>query len=162
MDKNTSKTVISPQVIIAEHRQARISAFKARMVARLISKLKASDALDRLTVVERKSSHLIEKVLKSAIANAVHNFGLREDDLIVKKIEVGEGPTLKRFRARSRGMASRINKRTSNIKIYLEAKASDLSKKKESKKEKAEDSTEKVKNTKKTDTKKALDKKELK
>lgn len=153
MDKNSSK------VIIAEHHQARISAFKARMVAKVIRKLTVDEALSRLSVVERKSSHLLTKVIKSAIANATHNFGLHKDDLVIKKIEIGEGSTLKRFRARSRGMASRINKRTANIKVYLEAKTQDINKKKEPKKVKAEDNSEKANNI---DTKKALDKKELK
>lgn len=152
MDKNFSK------IIIAEHHQARISAFKARIVAKVVRKLPVDKALSKLNVVERKSSHLIKKVLESAIANAVHNFGLKQDDLIIKKIEIGEGPTLKRFRARSRGMASHINKRTANIKVYLEAKTADF-KDNKSKKMKTENVIEK---TKKTDAKKALDKKETK
>jgi large subunit ribosomal protein L22 len=61
----------------------------------------------------------VSKVLRSAIANAENNNGLRGDDLYVKACYVDEGPTLKRIRPRAKGSASRINKRTSHITVIV-------------------------------------------
>ena len=61
----------------------------------------------------------ISKVLRSAVANAVNNNGMRADDLYVKLAYVDEGPTLKRIRPRAKGSASRINKRMSHITIVV-------------------------------------------
>jgi len=67
----------------------------------------------------RKAARLFEKTLKSAIANAEHNNKIDASDLIVKTAVVGPGPTLKRFRPRARGMAGRIQKKTSHFTIIL-------------------------------------------
>jgi|ERR1700730_15931934 large subunit ribosomal protein L22 len=103
----------------AIHRFARISPFKAREVTREIQGHSASDALDLLTFSPKKAAVLIKKTLKSAIANAENNANLKVDTLLVREAVVGEGPTLKRFRARARGGASPIRKRTSHIRIVL-------------------------------------------
>jgi large subunit ribosomal protein L22 len=101
------------------HRYARISPFKAREVTREIQGLPVSAALDLLTFTPKKAAFLIGKTLKSAIANAENNANLKPDKLVVKEAIVGEGPTLKRIMARARGSASRIQKRTSHIRIVL-------------------------------------------
>ena len=101
------------------HRYARISPFKAREVTREIQGLPVSAALDLLTFTPKKAAFLIGKTLKSAIANAENNANLKPDGLVVKEAIVGEGPTLKRIMARARGSASRIQKRTSHIRIVL-------------------------------------------
>jgi large subunit ribosomal protein L22 len=62
---------------------------------------------------------LVEKTLKSAIANAEHNANMRAEKLVVKEAVVGEGPTLKRFQPKARGSAGPIRKRTSHIRIIL-------------------------------------------
>jgi large subunit ribosomal protein L22 len=98
---------------------ARISPFKAREVTREIQGLPVSAALDLLTFTPKKAAFLIGKTLKSAIANAENNANLKPDGLVVKEATVGEGPTLKRIMARARGSASRIQKRTSHIRIIL-------------------------------------------
>jgi len=98
---------------------ARISAFKAREVTRCIQGLSAADALDLVNFTPKKAARLIQQTLKSAIANAENNHNARVDQLLVKEAVVGEGPTIKRFRARARGSASPIRKRTSHIKITL-------------------------------------------
>ena len=103
----------------AIHRFARISPFKAREVTREIQGHSASDALDLLTFSPKKAAVLVKKTLKSAIANAENNANLKVDTLLVREAVVGEGPTLKRFRARARGGASPIRKRTSHIRIIL-------------------------------------------
>jgi large subunit ribosomal protein L22 len=100
-------------------RYARISAFKAREVTREIQGRSASDALDLLTFSPKKAAMMVRKTLKSAIANAENNADLKVDTLLVKEAVVGEGPTFKRFRARARGSASPLRKRTSHIRIVL-------------------------------------------
>jgi large subunit ribosomal protein L22 len=116
--------------VTSTYRFARISAFKAREVTREIQGRSASDALDLLSFSPKKAALLVKKTLKSAIANAENNADLRVDNLLVKEAVVGEGPTFKRFRARARGGASPIRKRTSHIRIVLTdelaAKASEL------------------------------------
>jgi len=105
--------------VTSTYRFARISAFKAREVTREIQGRSASDALDVLTFSPKKAAVLVKKTLKSAIANAENNSELKVDTLLVKEAVVGEGPTLKRFRARARGSASPLRKRTSHIRIVL-------------------------------------------
>ena len=101
------------------YRYARISPIKAREVTREIQGLPVSAALDLLAFTPKKAAFLIGKTLKSAIANAENNANLKPDGLVVKEAIVGEGPTLKRIMARARGSASRIQKRTSHIRIVL-------------------------------------------
>src|SRR5881398_3583091 len=101
------------------YKYARISPFKAREVTREIQGLTVSAALDLLGFTPKKAAFLINKTLKSAIANAENNANLKPDGLVVKEATVGEGPTFKRIMARARGSASRIQKRTSHIRIVL-------------------------------------------
>src|SRR5438045_8822056 len=101
------------------YKYARISPLKAREVRREIQGMPVSAALDLLTFTPKKAAFLISKTLKSAIANAENNANLKPDGLVVKEAIVGEGPTLKRIMARARGSASRIQKRTSHIRIVL-------------------------------------------
>jgi len=103
----------------AEHRYAKISAFKVREVTREIQGLPAEAALEIVRLIPKKSARLISKVLASAIANAENNNNLRADTLVVKQAVAGEGPTLKRMHTRARGSGARINKRTAHIKITL-------------------------------------------
>jgi large subunit ribosomal protein L22 len=105
--------------VTSTYRFARISAFKAREVTREIQGHSASAALDLLTFSPKKAAVLVKKTLKSAIANAENNNDVRVDTLLVKEAVVGEGPTFKRFRARARGGASPLRKRTSHIRIVL-------------------------------------------
>ena len=101
------------------YRYARISPFKVREVTREIQGLPVAAALDVLAFTPKKAAFLINKTLKSAIANAENNANLKADGLVVKEAVVGEGPTIKRFMARARGSASPILKRTSHIRIVL-------------------------------------------
>jgi len=105
--------------VTSTYRFARISAFKAREVTREIQGHSASEALDLLAFSPKKAALLVKKTLKSAIANAENNAELKVDTLLVKEAVVGEGPTFKRFRARARGSASPLRKRTSHIRIVL-------------------------------------------
>lgn len=98
---------------------ARISAHKARDVAREIQGLPVSDALDILNFTPRKGADLFSKTMRAALADAENNFELPVDGLFVKSAVVGEGPTFRRFKARARGSASAIRKRTSHLTVIL-------------------------------------------
>jgi large subunit ribosomal protein L22 len=100
-------------------KSARISAFKCREVTREIQGLSVANAFDVLDSTPRKAARLIEKVLKSAVANAEHNASLRAESLVVELAVVGEGPTIKRFRPKARGSAGPILKRTSHISVTV-------------------------------------------
>ena len=97
----------------------RIAPRKARLVADLIRGKKVGEAYAILKNTDKKASEIIEKVLMSAVANAEHNLNLDVNTLFVKEAFVNEGTTLKRFRARAKGSASRINKRTSHITVVV-------------------------------------------
>lgn len=97
----------------------RISPYKAREVARLLQGKPAAEALALVSFIPRKAARLFEKTLKSAVANAENNNEIPVEDLIVKEAVVGEGPTMKRFVTKARGMAGRIRKRTSHLKVIL-------------------------------------------
>jgi large subunit ribosomal protein L22 len=100
-------------------RFARISARKVKIVADLIRGKKVDEALAIVKFTPKASSEIIEKLLKSAIANAENNHGMNRGNLIVSEIYANQGPTMKRIRPAAKGSASRIRKRTSHITIKL-------------------------------------------
>ena len=97
----------------------RSSAYKAREVLDLIRGKSCTDAQDILAFSERDVAQPINKVLDSALANAEHNDGLDIDELYVSACYADEGPTLKRWRPRARGRATRIRKRTCHITVIV-------------------------------------------
>lgn len=103
----------------------RISAFKAREVTRLVQGRPVNEALAMLELSPRKAARLVRKTLWSAVANAesAKESAVTRDDLYVKEAVVGEGPTMRRFRPKARGMAGRIRHRTSHIKVVVADKA---------------------------------------
>jgi large subunit ribosomal protein L22 len=103
----------------AQMRFARFSASKARAVLDLVRGLPVSEAAEVLQFTERGPSVVITKVLASAVANAEHNDELDGDNLYVAACYADEGPTLKRWRPRARGRATRIRKRTCHITIIV-------------------------------------------
>jgi len=104
----------------AHARYIRQSPYKVRRVLDLVRGLPVEDAEHVLRLTPRAASEPIAKVLKSAVANAEHNHALDSEDLIVSEAFADEGPTLKRFRPRARGRATRIDKRTSHITVVVE------------------------------------------
>ena len=104
---------------VAVHRRARISARKVRLVADMVRGQRVGEALEMLRFSPQKAAGLIEKVLKSAIANATHNVGADVDELSVSGIFVDEGPTMKRLRPRARGRADQILKRSCHISVRV-------------------------------------------
>ncbi|MBM7650351.1 large subunit ribosomal protein L22 [Bacillus ectoiniformans] len=100
----------------------RIAPRKARLVVDLIRGKQVGEAVAILQHTPKVASPVIEKLLKSAVANAEHNYDMDINNLVVKQVFVDEGPTLKRFRPRAMGRASAINKRTSHITIVVSEK----------------------------------------
>ena len=98
---------------------ARISARKVKIVADLIRGKDVNEALAIVKFTPKASSEVIEKLLKSAIANAENNHGMKSNNLYVDQIFANQGPTLKRIRPAAKGSAVRIRKRTSHITIVL-------------------------------------------
>lgn len=98
---------------------ARISPLKLRLPISEIKGKSAEQALTTLKFMPLKAAGILHKTLESAVANAAHNNELDVDKLIVKNIIVDQGPSLKRFRARARGRASRILKRTSHLTVIV-------------------------------------------
>jgi large subunit ribosomal protein L22 len=106
-------------VIEASARYVRVPPRKARLVADQIRGLGVEDALAQLTFSPRGAAVPIEKLLRSASANAENNFDLDADEMLILRISVDEGPTMRRFRPRARGRATRIEKRSCHINVAL-------------------------------------------
>lgn len=106
-------------LVRAEARHVRSSARKVRLVLEDIRGRSVVDARKQLLFSPRAAAKDVELVLRSAVTNAEVNHGLSPDDLVVHEAYADEGVTIKRFRPRARGRASRINKRTSHITILL-------------------------------------------
>jgi large subunit ribosomal protein L22 len=111
----------SQQEVRAEAKWVRVSARKARLVAEHIRGRSVPEARTVLAFTQRAAAREIEKVLRSAVANAETNPNLNwnGDDLIVSTVYVDEGPTIKRWQMRARGRLGRIHKRTCHITIKV-------------------------------------------
>jgi len=104
----------------ASARYVRISPMKARRVVDMVRGLPANDALTLLEFAPQAASETVYKVLASAVANAETGEGLDRGSLVITKALVDEGPTMKRWRPRAQGRATRINKRTSHITLVVQ------------------------------------------
>lgn len=109
-------TVLEAKAIL---RYARISSRKVKIVADLIRGKQVDEALAIIKFTPKAASEVLEKLLKSAIANAENNHNMSREKLIVSEIYANQGPTLKRIRPAAKGSAVRIRKRTSHITIKL-------------------------------------------
>ena len=98
---------------------ARISSRKVKIVADLIRGKQVDEALAIIKFTPKAASEIVEKLLKSAIANAENNHGMKSNNLYVAEIYANQGPTLRRIRPAAKGSAVRIRKRTSHITIVL-------------------------------------------
>ena len=101
---------------------ARISSRKVKIVIDLIRNKPVGEALAILKHTPKAASELVEKLLKSAIANAENNHDMDTESLYISQIYANQGPTLKRIRPRAQGRAFRIKKRTSHITLVLNEK----------------------------------------
>ncbi|WP_062050720.1 50S ribosomal protein L22 [Bacillus sp. JCM 19034] len=103
-------------------KQVRIAPRKVRLVVDLIRGKQVGEAIAILRHTPKAASPVVEKLLNSAIANAEHNYEMEPNNLVISEVYVDEGVTLKRFRPRAMGRASRINKRTSHITLVVTEK----------------------------------------
>lgn len=101
----------------------RISPIKVKRVVDLVRGKNVNEALNILKLTDNKASQAIEKVVKSAAANAENNFDMDVNSLYIAEISALQGPTLKRYRAGSRGSGKRILKRSSHISVVLKERA---------------------------------------
>jgi len=104
----------------ASARYVRITPLKARRVVDLVRGLPVDEALSLLAFAPQAASETVYKVLESAVANAETTEGLDAGALVVSVAQVDEGPTMKRWRPRAQGRATRINKRTSHITLAVQ------------------------------------------
>lgn len=100
-------------------RDVRMSAQKVREVVRQIQGMNALQAVAVLSAVPRKSARIVEKTLKSAIANAENNNNMKPEGLIVREAVAGQARSLKRFVPKARGSAGPILKRSCHVKIVV-------------------------------------------
>ena len=101
---------------------ARISSRKVKAIIDLIRNKNVGEAMAILKLSPKAAAEIVEKLLKSAIANAENNVGMDTEKLYVAEIYANQGPTLKRVRPRAQGRAFRIRKRTSHITVVLKEK----------------------------------------
>ncbi|KHF33828.1 50S ribosomal protein L22 [Paenibacillus sp. P1XP2] len=106
----------------AHARSVRIAPRKVKLVVDLIRGKQVGEAIAILRHTPKSASLVVEKLLNSAIANAEHNYSMDINNLVVSQVYVNQGPTMKRFRPRAMGRASRINKRTSHITLVVSEK----------------------------------------
>ncbi|HZJ29414.1 MAG TPA: 50S ribosomal protein L22 [Solirubrobacterales bacterium] len=106
-------------MVRASAKYVRIAPRKARLIADQVRGMHIDDARALLRFSPRNAALDIGKLIESAAANAENNFELIADEMRVAEITVDEGPTIKRFRPRAQGRATRINKRTSHISVAL-------------------------------------------
>lgn len=107
------------KIAVAHLRFQRLSPQKARLVADLVRGKDVAYALNVLRFTNKKASSYIEKTLKSAAANAVHNFNMEEDKLYISKILINKGPVLKRISPRAQGRADIIRKPMAHILVEV-------------------------------------------
>jgi len=106
--------------VIARLRYARIAPRKVRLVAGLIRNKDVNEAMQILTLTQKRSAPVLKKLLASALANADQKKTVNIDNLFVKSLTVDQGPTLKRYLPRAMGRASEIKKKTSHINLVLD------------------------------------------
>ncbi len=100
----------------------RVSPRKMKFVCDMVRGKNVDEALSILRFTPRKGADILEKVVKSAVANAENNFDMDRDSLYVAEVYANQGPTLKRWRPRAQGRAYKILKRTSHISVVVKEK----------------------------------------
>jgi large subunit ribosomal protein L22 len=103
----------------AKARYIRMSPKKVRLVIDVVRGMDIAPALAQLKFINKRAATPVEKLIKSAVANAMHNFELKEDNLFIKEIRADDGPTLKRWHPRAFGRAGSIRKRSVHITLIL-------------------------------------------
>ena len=98
----------------------RVSPRKIRLVMDQVRGRKVEEALNILSFAPQKGARILKKLINSAVANAEQNSNVDVDSLYVKRLYADEGPTMKRWRPRAQGRATRINKRTSHLTVIVD------------------------------------------
>jgi large subunit ribosomal protein L22 len=104
----------------AAARFVRISPRKIRLIMDQVRGKKVEEALNMLSFAPQKGARILKKLINSAVANAEQNSGVDVDSLFIKRVYADDGPTLKRFRPRAQGRATRIRKRSSHLTVVLD------------------------------------------
>ncbi len=119
--ESAKKTEEKPKVTEARafSRDVRVAPRKVRLVADLVRGKSVKDALGLLAITNKAAKTPVEKIIKSAAANAVNNFGMDANKLYIAEIQVGDGLKIKRYIPRAKGSASGIIKRNSHISIVV-------------------------------------------
>jgi large subunit ribosomal protein L22 len=113
-------TTIEHKLVKASARYIKVSPQKMRLVADMVRSTPVDVALEQLRFSSKNAALPLAKLINSAVANAVHNFNLKKEDLFIKTLTVDGGPVLMRYRPRAQGQAGAIHKRSSHINIILE------------------------------------------
>ena len=108
--------------VTAKARYVRVSPRKARLVTELVKGKKVEEALNILAFTKKAFAKTLTKVINSAVANAQQNNKMDVDTLMVKRIAIDGGPTLKRYIPRAMGRATMVRKRTSHVTVVLDEK----------------------------------------
>lgn len=121
MSKKTNVVEKSKEIkeVKASAKYLRVSTFKLRKVADHIRYKNAQEAMNELKIMHQKSAGILFKLVKSCVANAVHNFQMNESELKIQKLIVNEGTKIKRSRSRAKGRVFPILKPTSHVEITL-------------------------------------------
>ncbi len=127
---NTTPQASALKTVTAHARNLHIAPRKVRLVTNLVNGMQVGNAITQLQFTNKKASPMVVKVIKSAIANAEHNFSLKADDLFIKTITCDMGAVMKRYFPRARGSAFVIRRKTSHINVTLEERPGKGGKKK--------------------------------
>jgi large subunit ribosomal protein L22 len=119
----------SPKIVTAYANHLRISPRKVRLVTNLVKNMHVVDALNQLAHTNKKAAPMVVKLIKSAVANAQHNFAMDINDLYIKSITADMGKVLKRYFPRARGSAFVIKRKMSHVNVELEERKNGNAKK---------------------------------
>lgn len=104
-------------------RYVRISPLKVRLVMNVVRGMPVNKALATLSYMPQKAAREVARTIKSAVANAEHNYDMNRDDLFIKYIYADQGPVLKRYMPRARGMVNQIRRPTTHITVVVDERS---------------------------------------
>lgn len=115
----TKENKAKPVLVVAHARNLRVAPRKLRLVTNLVKRTRVENALTQLEFLNKKGAPMVSKLLRSAVANAVNNFSLKAEDLVIESITCDQGPVMMRYMPRARGSASPIRRKTSHLHVTL-------------------------------------------
>lgn len=123
MAEKTTQTNTDQKTVVAHARNIRLAPRKLRLVANLVKRMRAQDAVVQLMFTHKKGAVVVSKLIQSAIANAEHNFSLDPAGLYIASITCDAAAVMRRYMPRARGSASPLNRRMSHLHVVLESRA---------------------------------------